>query len=148
MRLPVQMLLNAKGLPSNLEVPKIDAGAEADLGPLIRKAIPLLRLDAPLQRLGHPLRINRSGGADRKDRLRNEKVQLRVRGPSLKPLDAGLMTTGGFDPVRNVLDCKGCLCLLCLLQGHGRRGRAIEAVGPIARLRGKCLCNCTKTTEK
>ena len=45
---PVQMMLNAKGLPSNLEVPKIDAGAEANLGPLIRKAIPLLRLDAPL----------------------------------------------------------------------------------------------------
>ena len=105
--------------PANAIRPhEIDAGAEANFGPLIRKAIPLLRLDVPLQRLGNPLCVNRSGGTDRKDRLGNKKVQLRVRGPSLKPLEAGLVASGGLDPVGNVLDCKGCLRLLGLLQGH------------------------------
>ena len=86
------MSLKAKGLGSNLEVGKIDSSAEASLGPLTRKATPLLRLDVPLQRLGNPLCVSGSGGTDRKDRLGNKKVQLRVRGPSLKPLGGGLVT--------------------------------------------------------
>ena len=79
MRLPIQMLLNAEGLPSNLEVPKIDAGAEANLGPLIRKAIPLLCLYVPLERLSNPLGVNRSGGSNGQYGLGNACPHLHDR---------------------------------------------------------------------